>query len=230
MVSPHPLPSPQLWKKKYFYWGVISGPFKLCIFNFLPSFTLYTSDVVNSAHNASLAVISTPGKGKKRTCEGQYIGSPAKISREGPSIYSEASQHPNNFSTRLLDTTQGKSNYTSHERSERITSITDNDLMSSAAILVLELVDLSLGHATDDHSYYVVREGSPLVLSFMKSTVWSKYITITVASDFKCSVVHKLNLHLLFSVCAIGVCDICITTNHYPNPKFISFWQFFNKF
>ena len=109
-----------------------------------------------STQNASLAVISTPGKGKKRTCEGQHIGSPAKISRKGPSIYREASQHTDHFLTSLLDTTQGKSNYMSHERSERITSITDNDLMSSAAILVLEPVDLSLeerGHATDDHSY-----------------------------------------------------------------------------
>jgi hypothetical protein len=41
-------------------------------------------------------------KGKKRTCEGQHIGSLAKISREGPSIYSEASQHTDNFSTSLL--------------------------------------------------------------------------------------------------------------------------------
>ena len=106
-----------------------------------------------STQNASLAVISTPGKGKKRTCEGQHI---AKISRKGPSIYREASQHTDHFLTSLLDTTQGKSNYMSHERSEQITSITDSDLMSSVAILVLEPVDISSeerGHATDDHSY-----------------------------------------------------------------------------
>ena len=58
-----------------------------------------------STHNTSLAVTLTPGKGMKRTFEGQHIGSPAKISREGLSIYSEASQHTNKFSTNLLDTT-----------------------------------------------------------------------------------------------------------------------------
>ena len=108
-----------------------------------------------SKQNTSLAVAPTPGKGLKRTFEGQHIGSPAKISREGPSTYNEASQHTDKFSTRLLDTTLGQ-DYTSHERSERITSITDSDLMSSVAILVLEPVDISSeerGHATDDHSY-----------------------------------------------------------------------------
>ena len=109
-----------------------------------------------STQNTSLVVTLTPGKGMKRTFEGHHIVSPANISRGAPSIYSEDSKHTDNFSTRLLDTTPGKDNYTSHGRSERIISITDSDLMSSAAILVLEPVDLSLKerrHAIDDHSY-----------------------------------------------------------------------------
>ena len=92
----------------------------------------------------------------KRTFEGHHIGSTAKISREGSSTYSKASQHTHTFSTRLLDTTPEKDDYTNHERSERIISIADSDLMSLAAILMLELVVFSFeerGHATDYHSY-----------------------------------------------------------------------------
>ena len=55
----------------------------------------YNGDVIKeclpplSTQNTSLAVTIAPGRGMKRTFEGQRIGSPAKISREGPSIYSE---------------------------------------------------------------------------------------------------------------------------------------------
>ena len=108
-----------------------------------------------STHNTSLAVKLTPGKGLKPILDGEQKSSPAKLYRVDPYMNDDSSQNIETFK-RLLDATPGKVSLSDHKHSEKITSITDSGLVSLAANLRSESVDLSLeerGFVSDDHYY-----------------------------------------------------------------------------
>ena len=115
------------------------------------------NDVINGCppnqQSGSLATISTPSKGLKRTFEGEHNDSPAKQNKVCLQLVNEASQNSNISLTRLMNTTENIITQV-QIRPKQIDLITDSNLKKMAAILASELGDISLeerGYCTDDH-------------------------------------------------------------------------------
>ena len=96
---------------------------------------------------------------------------------------------------------------------------------------MLELVDLSLeerGHATDDHSYQFEKDHPCFIF-------YEIYIVIVIYQVVLNVLLYTNQIYIfLFSVCAIGVCYICIITNHHtmvdqPVKQLSFIYLVFNK-